>query len=66
MQSVTSFDKIKQKIQTEISHQQNVAAQKYKGNCFTILNTLSHHAIKIFVSWALNVKFKEHFPPVCL
>ena len=41
------------KIQTEISHQQNVAAQKYERTGNTVLNTLSHHAIKIFVSWAL-------------
>ena len=36
----------------EISHQQNVAAQKYKRTCITVLNTLSDYAIKIFVSWA--------------
>ena len=41
MQSVT-----KQKIQIGISHQQSVAAQKYKRACVTVLNTLSHHAIK--------------------
>ena len=40
----------KQKIQTEISHQQNVAVEKYKRACTTVLNTLSHYAIKIFVS----------------
>ena len=34
---------------TEISHQQNVAAQKYKRTCITVLNTLPHHAIT--VSW---------------
>ena len=27
----------KQKIQTEISHQQNVATQKYKRTCITVL-----------------------------
>ena len=44
----------KQNIQTEISHQQNVAAaQKYKRTCITVLNTLSHYTIKIFVSWKL-------------
>ena len=36
-----------------MSHQQNVAAQKYKRTCITVLDTLSHHAIKIFVPWAL-------------
>ena len=30
-----------------------VAAQKCKRTCITVLNTLSHYAIKIFVSWAL-------------
>ena len=43
----------KQKIQTEISQQQNVAAQKYKRTCITVLNTLSHYATKLFVLWAL-------------
>ena len=43
----------KQKIQTEISHQQNVATQKFKRTCITVLNILSHHVIKILVSWAL-------------
>ena len=39
----------KQKIQTEISHQQRVGAQKYKRSCITVLKVLSHNA-KIFVS----------------
>ena len=43
----------KQNIQTEISRQQSVAAHKYKRTCIAVLNTLSHHAIKTFVSWAL-------------
>ena len=39
------------KIQTEISHQQNVGAQKYKRTCITVLKVLSHiNGIKIFVS----------------
>ena len=45
--------RLNKKNQTEISHQQNVAAQKYKRTCITVLNTLSLYAIKIFVSWAL-------------
>ena len=47
MQSVTQ---LADKLQT---HKQNVAAQTFKRTCITILNTLSHHVIKIFVSWAL-------------
>ena len=38
------------KIQTEISRQQNVAAQKLKRICTTVINTVSPHAIVIFVS----------------
>ena len=40
----------KTKIQTEISLQQSVKAQKYKTTCITVLKVLSHNAIKIFVS----------------
>ena len=43
----------KQKIQIEISQQQNVAEPKYKRTCITVLNTLSHYATKRFVSCAL-------------
>ena len=39
----------KQKIQTEISHQQRVGVQKYKRSFVTVLKVLSHNA-KIFVS----------------
>ena len=38
------------KIQTEISLQQNVGAQKYKKTCITVLKVISHNAIKIFIS----------------
>ena len=31
--------------------------RKSTKTCITVLNTLSHHAIKIFVSWALNESF---------
>ena len=37
------------KIQTEISHPQNVGPQKYRTTCITVLKVLSH-AIKDFVS----------------
>ena len=37
------------KNQTEIPHQQITVTQKYKRPCITILNVLSHNAIKIFV-----------------
>ena len=40
----------KQKIQTEQSHQQNVAGKNFKRTCITVLNTLSHHVIKVLVS----------------
>ena len=39
------------KIQTEISHHQNFAAQKYKRTCITVLNTLSHYAINFSLSY---------------
>ena len=41
------------KIQTEISHRQNVGAQNYKRTCITVLNVLSHNAIKF--------SFHKHF-----
>ena len=40
----------KQKIQPEMSHQQNVGAQKYKRTCITVSKVFSYNTIKIFVS----------------
>ena len=34
-----------------MSHEQNVAAQKQKRTCITVLNILSPHTITIFVSY---------------
>ena len=42
----------------------NVAAQKFKRTCITVLNTLSHHVIKILMSWASSCIPHRHLPCV--
>ena len=50
MQSVTDVLRTKQRIQIEISHEQNVGAQNYKVTCVTVLKVLLHNAVRMFVS----------------
>ena len=46
MRTVTQLI-VKQRIKTEISHEQNVGAQTYKRSCIAVLNVLSYNAIKM-------------------